>query len=83
MELIGDNVYTSALVKYGQNMPCRSLVVAKTSSTNQMPDQLINMHAQNLSIIELIQDNVTTRPYVKFRQNRSRIEGVIAFTMLP
>jgi hypothetical protein len=43
MELIGDNVYTSALVKFAQNPLSRFRVKLDQSSTNQVADQLINM----------------------------------------
>jgi hypothetical protein len=49
------------------------------ASTNQMPAHLINM-CENCWLSNLTETNVTTRSYVKFRPNRSRI---IAITMLP
>jgi hypothetical protein len=83
MELIGDNVYMKTLVKFGPNPPSRYRAIAKTSSTNQVPDQLINMRRifkQNLSIIEIIHDNVDTSPLVKFGQNSPRHSRVIVKT---
>jgi hypothetical protein len=37
-------------------------------------------YTRKLLAVELGRDNVTKRPYLKFRPNRSRIEGVITFT---
>jgi hypothetical protein len=53
------DVYTSALVKFGQ-MPSLSRDITKTSSTNRVP------HRRNLASIQLILDNVYTSVLVKF-----------------
>jgi hypothetical protein len=67
IKLIRDNVDTTPLVKFGQNPPSCSRVIAKTSSTNEEPGLLINMckiYQRNVSIIELIRASGHTSPLV-------------------
>jgi hypothetical protein len=83
MALIVGNGYTSALVQSSQNRASRPRVIAKTSSADQVPDQLINMrrnYLRNVSIIECIRDNVDTSLLVKFGQNLPCRSRVIAKT---